>query len=92
MVWIDEQAIKSWRCTEHHGRRVRGYIYSDVAIETALILKGVFNLSLRALEGFTNSICSAHGRTTELSELLVSEQRRFKLSIEQGVVVLWHML
>ena len=54
--WIDEQAIKSWRCTEHHGRRGRGYIYSDVAIETALVVKGVFNLSLRALEGFTNSI------------------------------------
>jgi len=54
--WIDEQAIKSWRCTEHHGRRGRGYIYSDVAIETALVIKGVFNLSLRALEGFTNSI------------------------------------
>ena len=48
--------FKSWRCTEHHGRRGRGYIYSDVAIETALVVKGVFNLSLRALEGFTNSI------------------------------------
>jgi len=54
--WIDEQAIKSWRCIEHHGRRGRGYIYSDVAIETALVVKGVFNLSLRALEGFTNSV------------------------------------
>jgi hypothetical protein len=54
--WIDEQAIQSWRCTEHHGRRGRGYIYSDVAIETALVVKGVFNLSLRALEGFTNSV------------------------------------
>lgn len=54
--WIDEQAIKSWRCTKHHGRRGRGYIYSDVAIETALVVKGVFNLSLRALEGFTNSV------------------------------------
>ncbi len=54
--WIDEQAIKSWRCTEHHGRRGRGYIYSDVAIETALVIKGVFSLSLRSLEGFTNSV------------------------------------
>jgi len=27
-----------------------------VAIETALVIKGVFNLSLRALEGFTNSV------------------------------------
>ncbi|AQS36672.1 transposase, IS4 family [Shewanella psychrophila] len=54
--WIDEHAISSWCCSEHHGRRGRGYIYSDVAIETALVVKGVFNLSLRALEGFTTSV------------------------------------
>lgn len=54
--WIDEQTIKSWCCTEHHGRRGRGFVFSDVAIETALVVKGVFNLSLRALEGFTNSV------------------------------------
>jgi hypothetical protein len=53
---VDEQAIKSWRCTGHNGRRGRGYIYSDVAIETALVIKGVFHLSLRALGGFTNSV------------------------------------
>jgi len=35
---------------------VVGIIYSDVAIETALVVKGVFNLSLRALEGFTTSV------------------------------------
>ena len=35
---------------------VRGYIYSDLAVETAQVVKGVFNLSLQALEGFTNSV------------------------------------
>lgn len=49
--WIDKQAIKSLRCAEHHGGRGRGYIYSDDTIETALVFKGVLNLSLRALEG-----------------------------------------
>ncbi|WP_295030992.1 transposase [Shewanella sp.] len=42
-------------CCEHHGRRGRGYIYSDVATETAQVVKGVFDLSLRVLEDFTNS-------------------------------------
>ncbi|BAJ02809.1 Transposase DDE domain-containing protein [Shewanella violacea] len=54
--WIDEQAIRSWCCSEQHGCRGRGYIYSDVAIETALVVKGVCNLSLRALEAFTPSV------------------------------------
>nr|VXZ93175.1 Transposase DDE domain [Klebsiella pneumoniae] len=34
----------------------RGFHYSDTAIETALMLKGLFKLPLRALEGFINSL------------------------------------
>ncbi|GIU10408.1 IS5 family transposase [Shewanella morhuae] len=55
--WVDEAAVKAWYCHEHHGGRGRGFSYSDVAIETALMIKGIFfNLSLRALEGFLNSL------------------------------------
>jgi hypothetical protein len=54
--WIDESAVSGWLCTEASGRRGRSNTYSDAAIETALMLKGVFNLPLRALEGFINSI------------------------------------
>ena len=35
-VWMDEQAIQQWHCQTHHGRRGRGFHYSDSAIETAL--------------------------------------------------------
>lgn len=55
-LWMDEQAIKHWHCQTHHGRRGRGFHYSDRAIETALMLKSVFKLPLRALEGFINSL------------------------------------
>jgi hypothetical protein len=41
---------------EHHGGRGRGFSYSDVAIETALMVKGIFNLSLCEVEGFLNSL------------------------------------
>jgi hypothetical protein len=34
---VDETAIKAWCCHEHHGGRGRGFSYSDVAIETALM-------------------------------------------------------
>ena len=54
--WVDEQAIEQWYCGEHHGRRGRGFQYSDSAIETALMLKAFFGLPFRALEGFINSI------------------------------------
>lgn len=54
--WMDEAAIDTWLCKEHHGGRGRGFYFSDTAIETALMLKGVFKLSLRATEGFINSM------------------------------------
>ena len=51
-VWMDEQAIHPAVVLTPHGRRGRGFHYSDSAIETALMLKAVFKLPLRALEGF----------------------------------------
>ena len=54
--WIDTTAVNAWHCTEHHGGRGRGFQFSDTAIETSLMLKGFFNLPLRALEGFINSV------------------------------------
>lgn len=56
--WIDDAAVKSWHCKEHHGNRGRGFQFTDVAIETALMIKGVFKLPLRALQGFIDSIFS----------------------------------
>lgn len=58
---IDKQAIKSLRFTEHHGRRGLRYIYSDVSIETQLVVKGIFNLSLRALEVLCQPCFPAYG-------------------------------
>ena len=56
--WIDEAAIHAWHCTEYHGNRVRGFRFSDTTIGTALMIKGIFKLPLRALEGFINSVFS----------------------------------
>ena len=53
--WIDEQTINLWCSAEHHGGRGRGFQYSDIAIEIALMLKVLFNLLLRTLESFLNS-------------------------------------
>ena len=59
--WIDEEAISSWYCKAHHGGRGRGHTYSDHAIQTALAIKGIFGLSLRACEGFLNSVFELMG-------------------------------
>ncbi|AZQ11532.1 Transposase DDE domain protein [Shewanella khirikhana] len=53
---MDDAAIKGWFCHQHHGSREGGFIFTDQVIEVALMLKSVFVLSLRATEGFINSL------------------------------------
>ncbi len=60
-LWIDDSATEAWHTTELHGGRGRSNQFSDISIETVLMLKGVFNLSLRSLEGFINSIFELMG-------------------------------
>ena len=90
---IDEQAIKSWSCSKHHGSCGRGYIYSDVAIETALVVKGVFNLLLRALEGFTPSVFQLMDVTLTSPSYSCISKRAKTVNIKYcyRVVTFWHM-
>jgi len=50
--WFDEESIAVWRQTEPTGGSGRPRLYSDTAIQCALVLRCVFRLSLRA--GFDN--------------------------------------
>lgn len=54
--WMDDAAIRHWHNDKLTGRRGRSNTYSDSAITSALMIKGVFKLPLRALEGFINSL------------------------------------
>ncbi|MGG2140762.1 IS5 family transposase [Symbiopectobacterium sp. RP] len=55
-VWLDESAIAAWTEKNTTERRGRPLHYSDMTITTVLMMKRVFGLSLRALQGFGNSI------------------------------------
>jgi hypothetical protein len=54
--WVDRTVTEQWLCEGHHGGRGRSCTFSDMAIESMLMLKGVFNLPLWALQGFVDSI------------------------------------
>jgi len=53
---LDGWAIKNGYNTTPTGRRGRSQTYSDTAIYTALMIRGIFKLPLCALEGFINSL------------------------------------
>ncbi|WP_207895898.1 transposase, partial [Vibrio crassostreae] len=52
--WIDEEAIQQWKQLKQ-GKRGRTRLFSDLAITTALMVKRVFSMPLRALQGFIDS-------------------------------------
>ena len=59
-VWFTAEAIADWRAQPRAtpgGQR----LYSDLAIETALILRAVFSLALRQTEGMIGSIVQLLG-------------------------------
>lgn len=55
-LWVDEQAVSAWRRRGGPQGRGRPQIYSDTAIECALVVRAVFHLSLRATQGFLESV------------------------------------
>ena len=60
-LWVDEQAVSAWRRRGSPQGRGRPRIYSDTAIECALVVRAVFHLSLRATQGFLESVVRLMG-------------------------------
>jgi hypothetical protein len=54
--WVDAEAMSNWFHHDHHGRRGRSQLYTDQTISTFLMLKGIFNLTLRATQGLLDSM------------------------------------
>ena len=54
-IWFTKKAITGWHPEK---TRARGRLqeYSDIAIETAVLIRQVFHLPLRQTEGFMNSL------------------------------------
>lgn len=74
---IDKEAIQHWKQVKQ-GNRKRPRLFSDLAITTALMVKRVFSMSLRGLQGFINSVfklaqCHCYAL---IINALASEQKR----------------
>ncbi len=53
--WIDEKTIKEWKQSKQ-SKRGRPRRFSDLAITTALMVKRIFSMPLRALQDFLGSV------------------------------------
>jgi len=55
-IWFSEDSVKKWNASSKQKKKGRPYSYSDDAILTGLLIKSVFHLPLRGLQGFLLSI------------------------------------
>ena len=55
-IWVEENAIKSWFSSFHTCQAGRPATYSNEAILTMLLLREIYKLTLRSLQGFVKSI------------------------------------
>ena len=68
-VWFDEEAIANWKA-DKTGKPGGQRVYSDMAIETGLVVRMVYKLAYRQTEGFLHSIASLLGLGIEIPDLL----------------------
>ena len=54
-IWFSEEATSNW-ISRSTGARGGPRLYSDLAIETSLMLRTIFGLPLRQAEGFVGSL------------------------------------
>jgi hypothetical protein len=81
--WLSEEIIKEWQCTLNEGgQRGRPPKYSDSMIESALTLRQLFNLPLRATEGLLGSLIMLLGLKSEVPDYTTLSKRGKKLEID----------
>ena len=66
-VWFDEEAIANWMA-DKTGKPGGQRVYSDMAIETGLVVRMVYKLAYRQTEGFLHSIASLLGLGIEIQD------------------------
>jgi len=83
--WVDEQAVQAWFDTAGSGALGgRSRIYADTAIECALVVRSVFHLSLRATQGFLESLVELMGVELPIPDYTTISRRQAGLDLELG--------
>lgn len=81
-VWIDEATVgDNWK-PKATGKRGAPCQYSDFAIQTLLILKAVYSLPYRALEGFARSLMQLMGLDLKIPDHSHLSRRAKTLKVE----------
>jgi hypothetical protein len=90
-LWVEDESIKNWLSCAHSCTSGRPRVYSDEAILLLLILREVYSLPLRALQGFVESLFQQMGVVlpvpsyTQISRRAKALHKRIPLLLKKGV-------
>ncbi len=84
-LWFDEEAVVAWRNTDRQRGRGAPRVYSDTAIQCALVLKSVFQLSLRSTQGFVSSLLELLRLNLPVPDYSTLSRRQSSLTVSLGV-------
>lgn len=79
-IWVDDGAVDGWLVKEKLKKRGRPATYSDEAILMLLVLREVYRLPLRALQGMAASIFQMMGLSLPVPSYSQISRRSKKLS------------
>jgi len=86
-IWFSEEAIAKWKSAKT-GKAGGQQLYSDVAIETGLVVRMIYKLGYRQTQGFLNSITLLLGLSIEIPHYSTLCRRsttlRKKLRVPKG--------
>jgi hypothetical protein len=80
-LWFEDSQIERWHQPERSGYRGRAMTYSDVAIQCGLTIRELFQLPLRATEGFLRSLVSLLGVALQVPDYSTLCRRQQTLSV-----------
>ena len=79
--WFSEDVIKGWVSGSISNSRGRPEIYADAAILCSMILKAVYHLTYRSLQGFTETIIALLGLNLPVPSYTQTCRRAAKLKL-----------
>jgi IS5 family transposase len=79
--WFSEDSVSNWNASQANSKRGRPFSYSDTAILCALTLRAVYNLPLRAIQGFLLSIISILNLKLDCPDYSTLSRRSQKLEL-----------
>ena len=83
-VWIDREALAQWFAPEDPCHIGRPHVYSDLAIQFILTLREAYGLTLRAAQGFVESIFELMGVTLKVPHFTTFGRRAATVPIDLG--------